>query len=794
MDLKTPKISNPAEFSSTVVSDGTRISKKALKPLLISAINYGKKYKKFIKEIENPNFILKETSEGMRKGWKIIEEMKRDAQVGSDLRTLKGKIKGLKWSIQIDSDKEEDHNQAELLRNQIEPIYRDLVTEILEAVEYGYAIVEKNWAINKDGLVVLSSVKGHDQDDWTFDENGTPGLKTSENPEPTAVEMERIIHATFDAPRGNPFGRSVLIEAFWAWYWKKHCILFWAIHCEKFGQPTIIGFHEKTAEDEEVNKLLETLESIQSDTAVTLEKGWQIEFMEAKRSGQDSYEAFVKYCDRQISKAILSAVLTTNESQYGARAHATEQKEITDEVLEGYALRLQDIVNKDAVHLLVKWNYKFTIQPNLYIHYDAKTVPKEEAEGDEIQQKLMPISLDDFYKKYGWTKPDGNDLVIFNGTISTWDSLIKRQANQPSKSNFSTFEDQNANTSAVSPNSDQDDSALFLLKEGDFLNQIFVENQSRFNDSININGIIEAFDVDDFTSALPRLDNTQITQSQPVWEEFLELAGCLAEYSILHQTERIQSTDSNYFSKEDDLLESLNLLDMDYGIDAFKNITPKQAINWFKSKVPVSKEVWEALRKELKNNAFYLAKIDDIELKLKAKEEMLKSLEEGIPYQEFKKSVQSILDVKKLNAYLRTSFNTNMFSALSVENEQALLRNTDMFPYWRYSTLIDIPTHTCNLCRRLHNFTARYDHPAWSIITPPNHHNCKCRKVIATPAEVQRYLGVIKWNPENPSFKPIEGFDFNPAASLERVFKKILLKKSKESIKLNAKIREKVTI
>jgi phage gp29-like protein len=312
-------------------------------------------------------------------------------------------------------------------------------------LEYGYAIVEKNWTI-ENGLVTLPSVKGHDPAKWVFDENGTPGLKTVEKPEPTAVPIERIIHATFDAPRGNPYGRSILIEAFWPWYWKKHAILFWSIFCEKFGQPTIIGWHAKGAETEEITSLLETLESIQSDTAVTLEEGWRIELMEAKRTGTDSYQAFVQYCDRAISKAILSTVLTTNESQYGTRAQAVEQKDVTDEVLEADALKIQDITNKDVVQLLAGWNFNFTVPPQLYIHYDAKSIPKEEAEGDKIQQELMPIPLDDLYKKYGWTKPEGDTPVIFNGVITTWDAIMKGQAQgqvnqgQPAYSKFSSEE------------------------------------------------------------------------------------------------------------------------------------------------------------------------------------------------------------------------------------------------------------------------------------------------------------------------------------------------------------------
>jgi SPP1 gp7 family putative phage head morphogenesis protein len=769
-----------------------KITPNALKPLIISAVNYLKKYKEFIKEIENPNFILKETSEGLRKGFKIIDEIKRDSQVGSDLRTRKGKIKSLQWSIQVDSDVESDIEQGKELKRLIEPIYRDLVTEIQEALEYGYAIVEKNWTI-ENGQVILQSVKGHDPGNWVFDENCTPGLKTVEKPEPTAVPMERIIHATFDAPRGNPYGRSILIEAFWPWYWKKHAILFWSIFCEKFGQPTVIGWHAKGAETEEIASLLDTLESIQSDTAVTLEEGWRIELLEAKRTGTDSYEAFVKYCDRAISKAILSTVLTTNESQYGTRAATSEQKDVTDEVLEGDSIRIQDIITRDVVHLLALWNFNFTVPPQLYIHYDAKSIPKEEAEGDEIQQRIMPITLDDLYKKYGWTKPEGDTPVIFNGVITTWDAIMIGQAqgnqSQPAFSKFSAEEPDKTNGTdeELSLGLKEKDEAVFLLKEGDYLDRVFTENKPRIDAAVEMKTIEKAFEVEGYSQALPGLENASLTDTRHIWEEFLELAGCLAEFSVQHQVSRIPQGMYSQFDKTDPLA-GVSLVDMDYGIEAFKVIKPTEAIKWFKKKVPLKKEVWEQLKKQLKNHAFYLAKIDDMEVLLRIKEEMLKSLEEGLTYYDFKKSLREILDVKKLNTYLRTSFNTNMFSALSVENERALLRNTDMYPYWRYSALLDV--HTCDLCAALHNFVARYDHPAWSIITPPNHHKCKCRKVIATPAEVQQYLGRIVWNPENPALRPQPGFDINPATNMERVFQKIILEKQAQSLLLNTQIRQ----
>jgi len=604
------------------------------------------------------------------------------------------------------------------------------------------------------------------------------------------VPLERIIHATFETPRGNPYGRSILTEAFWCWYWKKHAILFWAIFCEKFGQPTIIGWHSKNAVDEEIAALLETLESIQSDSAVTLEEGWKIEFMEAKRSGGDtSYEAFVRYCDKGISKAILSAVLTTNESQYGTKAHAVEQKQVTDEVIEADALRIQDIITKTVVRLLAQWNYNFTTSPELLIHYKDEDNSKEAAESDEIQQKLMPITLDDLYLKYGWTKPEGDTPVIFNGQITTWNAIMAKgqEGAEDTKDSHKKFSkgkaefSQEINTTLPSPPL-EDGNALQILKESEYLDSIYDGLQKQFEQAVITTHLENAIlKTESFTDSIRQLTNYTGTTTQ-LWEELLFLAACIGEYSVYHQVKRLPET-SNFETTAD-----LDLVDVSYGDEAFRIIEPKEAIKWFQSKIPVDKEIWDLIRKDIKNNAFHLAKINDLNTMIKIKEKMVKALMEGQTYRDFLKETAEIINYKLLKSYLRTSFNTNMFSALSVQNEKALLRNVDKFPYHRYSAILDKNTRPEHAA--MHNFVARYDHPAWSIWTPPNGFNCRCRKVIATIMEVRQFLGVMEYNPQNPPFKPDRGFEQNPINSMEKTLKKLIFGKEKQNLILNQQIRD----
>jgi SPP1 gp7 family putative phage head morphogenesis protein len=783
---KVPKKKKVSKFQKKE-ADKKSISPAVLRPLAVSATKWLKRYKEFLDEIENDCFILKETQDGARKGIKIFEEMTRDFQVGSDLRTRNSKIKSLPWRIHAPGENESDKKQANELEEILKPVYRDLVTEFQEAHKYGYALVEPMWEL-LDGQVVLPSVKGWDLEMWAFDENGTPGIKTIENPEPQVVPMERIIHFTFESPRGNPFGRSILIEAFWPWYWKKHAILFWAIFCEKFGQPTIIGWHNKNAETDEVAALLDTLESIQSDTAVTLEEGWKIEFMEAKRSGGDtSYEAFVKYCDMGISKAILSASLTTNESQYGTKAQAVEAKQVTDEVIESDVLRIQEKMTKTVVRLLAQWNFNFSKPPELLIHYKDEDNSKEAAESDEIQQKLMPIPLDDLYQKYGWTKPEGDTPVVFNNQITTWNTIMNakgkgQEEGEGDNNNFSKAEfskDTNTKPEAV-----DDGKALQILKESEYIDAVYDTVFNQFEKALITSHLEKSISDNDTFSKSIKMLNDYKGSSAPLWEELLYLASCVAEYSVFYQTDQRPPT-SFFEAGSEDLL---GLIDVDYGDEAFRIIEPKEAVKYLQSKIPVKKEIWKLIRKEVQNSAFHLKKIDDLNAQIKIKEKMVKALKEGLTYRDFKKSVSELINTKLLNSYLRTSFNTNMFSALSVQNEKALLRNVDRFPYWRYSAILDSNTRFAHLV--MHNFVARYDHPAWSKWTPPNGYNCRCRKVVATGMDVKNFMGTVPYESINATYKPDPGFEFNPINSMEKTLKKLIYDKEKQNLVLNQQIRD----
>lgn len=777
------KVVKSGRFSKTG-EKGEKITPAILKPLAVSAANYLKKYKEFIKETDNDSFILKETQDGARKGYKIFDEMKRDSQVGSDLKTRKLKIRGLNWKISVDSENDSDLEQALQLEKQLSPVYRNLVTEIQEALEYGFSITELMWELNENNLVSLPSVKGHDPAKWGFDENGTPGLKTVENPEPQVVPMERIIHSIFESPRGNPYGRSILLEVFWPWYWKKHAILFWAIFCEKFGQPTIIGWHGKNAEDEEINDLLTTLESIQSDSAVTLEEGWKIEFMESKRSGSDtSYESFVAYCDRCISKGILAAVLTTNESQFGTRAHASEQKKVTDEVIEDDSLRIQEIISNTVVKYLAKWNYNFTegVVPYLQIHYKDEDNSKDAAESTEIQQRFMPIPLDDLYGVWGWNKPEGDTVVVFNGQITNYSSLLNQKSLKPTNgdqfSKFSTDE----NGGSLLPENDRD---IFVLQESDYIDDIFDSQKDRIVKAVLSTDLEKSLTGEDSFSGAVKVLRDYTGGTAAIWEELLTLAALEGEYSVYTQTISTQNIGNEYRFEVD--LADANT----HGDDVFRIIEPKEAIEYLKKKIVVDKEIWEMIRKEVKNSAFYISKIDDLNLLKAIKEKMLQALQDGLTFSEWKKSVSDLLDIKLLGPYLRTSFNTNMFQALSVERAKALYRNVKNFPYWRYSSILDRNTRPSHAA--MHNFVARYDHPVWSYWMAPNGYNCRCWVGIATPEEVRLYLGQNSnyLEPGGGIKRPAEGFDFNPANGMSRVLQKLIIDKGKKNLLLNDEIRQ----
>lgn len=87
----------------------------------------------------------------------------------------------------------------------------------------------------------------------------------------------------------------------------------WVSFAEIYGLPLRLGKYAPGASDSDKAALMRALIQIGSDAAGIIPDGTSIDFITTeKTSSSDLYERLARYCDEQISKAILGQTLTSD--------------------------------------------------------------------------------------------------------------------------------------------------------------------------------------------------------------------------------------------------------------------------------------------------------------------------------------------------------------------------------------------------------------------------------------------------------------------------------------------------
>jgi SPP1 gp7 family putative phage head morphogenesis protein len=751
------------------IKDNKKPDKKTMQFLTQSAKRTYGLYEKFLRSLPNPDRILNKTADGMRKGLELYEEMELDAQIYSDLQTRKLKVRSFPWDIIVDSDLESDKKQVVELKQDIKKVYRDLVKEIQDAQGKGFAVVDIIYEITD--RIGIKKIEGMGQKDFFFSPEWELRVKTDNEPqEGEIIEDNKVVLATFDKRKGNLFGRSLLMPCFWPWYFKKYGWLFWSNYIEKYGQPSIQGTFPKGTPDKEQDKFLEALESIQNDFAFVFPEGFKAELVEAKRTGAgDTYGDFIKCCDRYISKVLLMSTLTSNEAEHGTRAQAEVHKDLTDEAIEDDALWIQDLFNDTIVKWLSEWNHNFTVAPKLVIRYKTDNTSLEAAERDEIVSRIIPVPVGHYYEKYNVPKPSDEDIVSLAGRLCLYKDILKQPAvenNPPASFSFAEFSEE-----------DISDSDQLIILENEYIENLYEFNRGDLEASVDVDQINKLLDKSNsFNSAILNIEKYKSKTSEKTWHELLTVGRLLGEYSVKKQIDKAEA-DSSF-------------AEVEFDEDEFSILKPKAAIKWFKNKIPVKKDVWNQLDRAAKNTAFYVSELGNLDLINFIKEKMMEALKDGKTFREFKKYLFGISGTHQFFGHMKTSFHMNIMTAMDVQNEKALLRNVDQFPYWRYSAILDGKERQSH--GKMHNFVARYDDPVWGYWTPRNGFNCRCRKVIATQKEYQNLKGEAEDN-QTQFKKPDTGFDTNPLESNMKTLHGILEKKKGYGVYLNGSVRSELS-
>lgn len=183
---------------------------------------------------------------------------------------------------------------------------------MLDAIYMGNAIAEIDWA-NDGNRNYVRQIWNRDQSRFLFspvDGGHELRLLTSTSIfEGEALPPRKFLVHSVGSKIGNPFGEGLSERLFW-WVWfKRQNLKAWLVFGDRYGSPMLKGTYRN---EKDKNKLLEIMHNVAQQSGVALPDGVTLEMMQAAGSSTSTYEDLCKYCDAQITAAILLQNLTTN--------------------------------------------------------------------------------------------------------------------------------------------------------------------------------------------------------------------------------------------------------------------------------------------------------------------------------------------------------------------------------------------------------------------------------------------------------------------------------------------------
>ena len=238
------------------------------------------------------------------------------------------------------------------------------------------------------------------------------------------------------------------------------------------------------------------------------------------------------------------------------------------------------------------------------------------------------------------------------------------------------------------------------------------------------------------------------------------LIGLLLGYD--HTIENVEETSKTKPKKQND--KQLNFSDDSFFNGDDFNTPFEEAIEFLKSKIPMTKTEWDELEKKLRFRAFTVGALSEADAIEKVKQTLLDNLEKGEPFYKAWEKFKDIADADGKDyfaRYFETVYRTNIQSAYNAGRLMQYKNNTP--PAWELLFMED--SRMSDICTNLMNEVGRQaiksDDAFWSTVGfPPYHFNCRTTFRAVYPDELQ--TGEIKiTEPQNPA--PLtNGFGGNP--------------------------------
>lgn len=356
-------------------------------------------------------------------GQSIYTEMStQDAVLGGVLFAIEMLIRGMDWPVVPASQDPVDLENAEFVEGALrdmETPWKDLLSEILTFLVYGWCLLEVLWKLRQgeqddptrrsafdDGLIGWRDWQIRSQDTldrWEFDEEGnvTAMVQVAEPDfRPRVIPLDKCLLFRTTTRKGSPEGRSVLRTAYREWYLKRHIETMEAIGAERdlaglpvMGVPAELLRPDASPEEKALaEQCMKIVTNVRND-----EQGGILLPLEYDENGHPLYELrlltaggqrmfdtdkIITRKENRMAASLLADFILLGQQAVGSFALASEKTRLFSFAIAAWADVICSVVNRRAIPRLLRLNGKeWSAGPPTLQHGDIETVdPKALAE------------------------------------------------------------------------------------------------------------------------------------------------------------------------------------------------------------------------------------------------------------------------------------------------------------------------------------------------------------------------------------------------------------------------------
>ena len=346
----------------------------------------------------------------------LFEEMEsKDTHLFSQLQTRKLAVTGLDWEVQPFSQDGTDQEIAAFVEEQLKELdgFSDNLMDILDAIGKGISFQEIEWEY-RDGHVVVGNIEYVHQKKFYYDTlTDALMLRTEAFPGGIPLPENKFIVHRYKARSGHPSRYGVLRVVAWMYLFKNYDLKDWVSFCEVYGMPLRLGTYDATASEKDKAALMDAIVRMGTDAAGIVPSGTDIKFIEAnKQSSVDIYERLARFCDEQMSKAIVGQTLTSDSG--GSYAQSKTHNDVRKDLTEADCKAVMETVRRDLIRPLVEFNFGVRAHVPYFVLNATDTDDLKETA--EIVNTLAATGLEIpkswLYKKFNIPAPENGEETI----------------------------------------------------------------------------------------------------------------------------------------------------------------------------------------------------------------------------------------------------------------------------------------------------------------------------------------------------------------------------------------------